>query len=29
MRLKAESSVARRQFVNRLSDKREIGKKPE
>ena len=29
MRLKAESSIARRQFVNRLSDEREIGEKPE
>jgi hypothetical protein len=29
MRLKAESSIARRQFVNRLSDERKIGEKPE
>lgn len=29
MRLKAESSIAGRKFVKRLSDEREIGKKPE
>ena len=29
MRLKAESSIARRQFVYRLSDEWEIGEKPE
>jgi hypothetical protein len=29
MRLKAEASIARRQFVNCLSDEREIGEKPE
>jgi len=28
MRLKAESSIARRQFVDRLPDEREIGEKP-